>query len=136
MVTVVAADGQPRFLRGLMLDVTARHQAEAALVRQKEELVLAMELASLGRWDFVPTTRHIVLDDALCRLLRTTPEEQGGVSMPVEVYAETFLPDDARELMSGAMTDAVNAPGPEYINQMEHRCRRADGSIAFVCPVC
>jgi PAS domain S-box-containing protein len=132
MVTVAAEDGELRFLRGLMLDVTARHQAEAALVKQKEQLVLAMELASLGRWDFIPATRDIVLDDALFRLLRTTPEQQGGTAMPLELYIDKFMPDDAREVMTGAMNDAVRAPGPVHTNQIEHRCRRADGSIAFV----
>jgi PAS domain S-box-containing protein len=132
MVTVVAEDGDARVLRGLMLDVTARREAQEALIRKKEELILAMELASLGHWEFDATTRHLVFDDAFLRLLRTTADEQGGTSMPVEEYVRRFLPEDATEVMTDALNDALAAPGREHTRQVEHRWRRADGTIAVV----
>ncbi|MBI3784064.1 MAG: PAS domain S-box protein [Deltaproteobacteria bacterium] len=51
-VGVLGADGQPRFLLGISIDITERKQAEEQLRRSKERLQLALRGANDGLWEW------------------------------------------------------------------------------------
>src|SRR5262245_17339497 len=103
-----------------------------SILSASQELNLAMELASLGQWELNPVTRRIAFDDALLRVLRTTVEAEGGRSLLLEDYARRYLPDDAQAVLKVAIQEAVASKGTERTQQVEHRLRRADGTIAYV----
>ncbi len=124
--------GRPTRLVGSHVDVTAQHLTQDALRQQKQGLQLAVELASLGYWDFDPATRRIVCDDGLFTLLRTTAAEQGGAAMPLDVYQRTFIPEDSRRRLVDVMNQALASPGTHQTRQIEHAVRRADGTLGIL----
>ncbi len=133
------AKGKPLRLVGCHIDVTERKAGERALidsrgvlVKQKEELMLAMEMASLGRWNFDPDSRHLILDEAFVRLLRIPDNGGGPLSLPLDDYVSEFLPEDAVAAMTSSLNEAVAAPGRQQTRQLEHRWRRGDGTFAVV----
>ena len=60
--------GRVRRFPGVVLDISARRRAEAALHENAERLRLATESANLGTWDYFPATGELIWSD-LCRAM-------------------------------------------------------------------
>ncbi len=82
--------GQVCRFPGVVLDITARRHAEAALHENSERLRMAIESANLGTWDYFPLTGEIIWSD-LCRAMFGVPPD-GPISLPI--FLEALHPDD------------------------------------------
>jgi len=68
IVTVESENGKPVLLRGLMVDITYRKQAEAALENVLKRLELAIHAANIGIWEYGINDSSLIWDDQMYAL--------------------------------------------------------------------
>ena len=74
IVTVVAEEGAPRWLRGIMVDITAHKQAEIAIQASRDRLNAILQTTIDGYWLVDLKGRLIDANDAAAKMLGYTRE--------------------------------------------------------------
>jgi len=97
IVTVVAENGEPRLLRGLMVDITARKEAEAEVLHLTQRLTLATRTAHIGIWEYEPETGKVVWDRTMYEIFGLSPAQFHGRFEDITAYIH---PDDLAHLQS------------------------------------
>ncbi|MDO8250316.1 MAG: PAS domain-containing protein [Rhodoferax sp.] len=126
IVKVVEENGKPRWLRGLMIDITASKRSEATLRENEERWKLALESTGDGVWDW-----HIPSGEEFFSKRLMEMYGFGEHDLPnrtEELDARTHPSDRAQmDLDRQAHFDDLT---PTYVN--EHRVRCKDGSWKWV----
>ena len=97
-------------------------------------LVDAMEMGRLAYWEFDSEAGQFIFDDAFYTLYGTTAEAEGGYRMSAEDYYQRFVHPDDWSLVRQAgeqSLQALQGPGPKFVNEIEHRVIRRDGEIRY-----
>lgn len=120
-------DGVPSRNTGVVVDITERKMAEAALLAMQADLNLAAEAARMGRWDHSP--------EAGARFWDAQARAIFGISDSTENTAEVFdqliHPRD-RPVVRAAIAATLDPAGDGRIN-MEYRIHRAsDGALRWI----
>ncbi|MEP6489362.1 PAS domain S-box protein [Microcoleus vaginatus GB2-A3] len=76
---------------GVAIDVTRQHQAETALQRSEERLMLALEASGDGLWDWKIETGEVYINSYYQEMLGYKP---GELVMDVNVWNQIIHPDD------------------------------------------
>ncbi|QDV05127.1 Sensor protein EvgS precursor [Planctomycetes bacterium Poly30] len=76
-------------------DITARKNAETALIRMSERLGLATEAAGIGIWEFDLSEKVLSWDDQMYRLYGTDEAKAGA---PQEAWAAAIHPEDQQRI--------------------------------------
>jgi PAS domain S-box-containing protein len=123
LVTVVAEDGQPARLRGVMVDITARHQAETDRANSEVRFQTIFEQAALG----------IALVDMGGILIETNPTLQAMLGYSADelrsmVFADFTHPEDVDADM--ALFEEL-AQGKREFYQLTKRYLRKDGQTVW-----
>ena len=126
VVTVLAEDGRPKQLRGIMVDITARKNVENALRESEERLRLAVQASRVGLWDWDLETNRV-------RYSREWKAQLG--------YEEHEISDDFNEWQSRVHPDEVASALEEVQRYLaapvgglesELRMRHKDGSWRWI----
>ena len=112
--------------------ITARKRSEQALRESQSKLVMAMEMAGLAHWEMDMSTRLFTFDEGMFTQLRTTSAREGGLTIGFDEYLKRFVPAEDRGILRKFAGRAEAATDRRYNAQVEHRIRRADGSIGVV----
>ncbi len=91
IVTVVLEAGEPRWLRGVMIDISGARETADALRRSEEQLSLAIEGAGLGLWDWDIVSGRLDLGGSGIAMLGYDNDE---VSPHYDSWEELIHPDD------------------------------------------
>jgi two-component system, cell cycle sensor histidine kinase and response regulator CckA len=123
LVTVIAEDGQPAQLRGVMVDVTARHQAEEDRASSEIRFQTIFEQATLG----------IALVDMTGALIETNPALRAMLGYNAdELRAMNFIdfthPEDADADL--ALFDELIRGGREFYH-VTKRYLHKDGQVVW-----
>jgi two-component system cell cycle sensor histidine kinase/response regulator CckA len=109
-------------LLAMLRDLTARKQADQALVEAEQRMRFALEAARIGIWDL----------DALTGVLRVSGVVEEQFGLPIGTFGRTFEafvalvhPDDRASVLK-AIADAT-ATGKDF--SVDHRTVRPDGSL-------
>lgn len=124
--------GEPVGIIGVMTDITEQKLAERALELSQQRLAEAMNLASLADWEYDPERSLFIFDDRFFNQLGTSVKAQGGAEMKPETYARKFLYPEDSHLVGRHLADTLSSPTDDFVNQVEHRVIRADGSTGWV----
>ena len=126
IVNVVREDGRPVLLRGFLIDVTARKQADEALRASQDRFLLAVQGSNTGLWIRDLTTNETYLSPRWKSMLGYKASE---IPDTFEEWERRIHPEDrarvlttSREYLSGCL--------PEY--EIEHRLRHKDGSYRWI----
>ncbi len=91
IVTVVPEDGEARWVRGVMVDISATRNTAEALKRSEEKLSLAVEGAGLGLWDWDIDSGELDLGGQGLSMLGYAP---GEVEARFDGWEALIHPDD------------------------------------------
>ncbi len=127
-VAVVAVDGKPVRLRGLLINVTARKQAEEALRESEQRLQLAAKATQVVIWDWDVAADAQTWNESGANVFGWTDITRHAQT--AAWWVERVHPDDRGRVAAGfhAVLD-----DPSRTNwQDEYRFRRQRGDYAFV----
>ena len=126
------AAGRVLRYEGTVEDVTARREAEGALLDSQIKLFEAMDLARIVHWDLDCETETFVFNDPFYAFLATTAEQEGGYRMSPPEYLSRFIHPDDRELVTQTMERSGSNPTSEFLPDAEHRIIRRDGETRHI----
>jgi diguanylate cyclase (GGDEF)-like protein/PAS domain S-box-containing protein len=106
-------------------DVTDRKKGEEILMRSRETLAKAQEIAHIGNWDWNIKTGGLEWSDEIYRIFGFKPQE---FTATYNAFLERLHPDD-RQGVEDAVTGAVAGKAPY---EVEHRIVRPDGEERIV----
>lgn len=125
IVTVESENGKPVLLRGLMVDITYRKQAEAALENALKRLELATHSANIGIWEYGLNDSSLIWDDQMYALYGITQTTFSGT---YEAWQTGLHPED-RERSEHELEIAI-AGGKDF--DTEFRVMWPDQSIHHI----
>ncbi len=117
-------DGNLTGWLGTCLDLTARREAEEALLRSGERFQVAFDNAPIGVALLTADGRWFHVNKALCELLGYTAEELCRLT-----FADVTHPDD---LAANLERSRRQLQGEEWDKRIEKRYIRSDGGIVWV----
>jgi PAS domain S-box-containing protein len=109
-----------------------RIQTERELLKNRQQLEDAMELASLVNWEYDLGSGTLTFDDRFYTLCGTTANREGGSRMSAETYAREFVHPDDRHAVFDEMEKASKSTDPDYLSRREHCIVRRDGEVRNV----
>ena len=125
-------DGSPAKCLGIHQDITERRQSEKKQDSLQSLFSTAIEIASLGPWEYDMARDIFTFNDFFYRIYRTTAEEQGGYEMSSDEYAKRFLHPDDVHLVAEEIQAAIELDEPDLSRQMEHRIIFPDKTTGYI----
>jgi PAS domain S-box-containing protein len=107
-------------------DLTARKQAEQALLASKDRLQLALEATGIGWWQYDPI-QGVVSGDEHANEIFDSPKE----GMTVEKALEKRVHPDDMQRVRAAFYAAIDPADPKHLS-IDYRIRRRDGEVRWV----
>ena len=120
-----------KYIVASIKDITERKQTEDELRRNERKLKLAMDMAKLAYWEYDVSSNLFIFDDRFYKLYGTTADQEGGLKMSPEEYAQKFLPPEESHMVMEEITKALETDDPDFFGQVEHTIIRADGEKRF-----
>jgi PAS domain S-box-containing protein len=119
------AEGNPSWVYGINQDITARKQAEKALVKSRAILSRAQDIAHVGNWAWDLKTNSMQWSDEIFKIFGYKPQE---LQPTYEWLLTRVFPDD-RELFTGSASAAVHE---NKLFNIDYRIITPDGSIHYL----
>jgi len=123
------ASGAPVRVRGVVMDITERKQAEEKVRLSMEKLNEAQRIAQVGNWELDLIGGYLYWSDEIFNLFEIDKAQFGA---SYEAFLNAIHPDD-RERVNQAYTRSLETREPYEI---AHRLRMADGRIKWVYERC
>jgi PAS domain S-box-containing protein len=127
-VTVSAVRGAQGEILGtatIARDISPRRQAERALLKTQQHLLLALDAGAMGTWEWDTTTGKLHVSSQAARLHGFKP---GVIPLDFEQGTTHILPEDM-----GALQERINAmlTDPRH-RTIEYRVRWPDGTVHWI----
>ncbi len=115
------ASGQAVRMIGMMTDISARKQAEAALQANEERLSLALEAGHVGIWEFWPQKNGVYFNPTWYTMLGYAPYE---MPQALETWAQLLHPEDAPRA-NEIVTASIQA-GTDFVVQFRLKTKSGE----------
>ena len=112
-------------LYSIVHDITARKEAQRALLKSEELLRKAQQVGHIGHWEMDLRHDNLYWSDETFRIFGLIPQ---SFSVTYETFMRYVHPDD-REMVNHAFTDTLKQQRPYHI---VHRIVRPDGTLRYV----
>ena len=121
-----------KYIVASIKDITERKQAENELRQNERKLKLAMDMAKLAHWEYDVSSDLFTFDDSFYKLYGTTADQEGGLKMSSEEYAQKFIPPEESNMVMKEIAKALETDDPDFFGQVEHTIMRVDGEKRFI----
>ncbi|WP_019590561.1 PAS domain-containing protein [Thioalkalivibrio sp. ALE20] len=121
-----SAQGEPRRMTGIHVDIQRLKGTEAELRQRENELAEAQRIAHMGNWISDFRSGEIRWSEEVYRIFGLDHDQWGATEA---AFMERVHPDD-RDTVRAAIDASVSGPGVPY--QVEHRILRPDGEVRTV----
>ncbi|PKN77084.1 MAG: hypothetical protein CVU52_02000 [Deltaproteobacteria bacterium HGW-Deltaproteobacteria-10] len=119
--SLIYTDGKPTGLRGAVIDVTQRKQAEEAIRQSAEKYRNIYESAREGIFQSTPNGRYVSVNPAFARMFGyVSPEEM--MDQITSIGSQLYVNSTDRENIRAALAQTG------YVNEFEAQMRRKDGT--------
>ncbi len=119
------ATGRAVRMIGATLDLTARREAEAAIIEAAEQRRLALEAADLGSWDYHFATGELIGDERCFRMLGVI-----AAKLDLDAAIERVLPEDRARLIAAGKAALAGEGDGKF--RLEIRVLWPDGSLRWL----
>ncbi len=126
VVTVTCEDGIPHTVRGVMVDVTDRKQADHALMDTQQRLTQSLEASNTGLWEWNTVTSEVRFSAEWKRQLGYETHE---IADSFSEWESRLHPDDHDRSLAYAKNYLAHPTG--YYSQ-EFRLRHKDGTYRWI----
>jgi PAS domain S-box-containing protein len=127
IVTVVPENGKPKWLRGIMIDITKQKQAELEIITQTRRLTDIIEGTNVGTWEWSVQNGETIFNEKWANIIGYTLSEIQPVS--IQTWVHFTHPDDLK--ISGEMLEKHFSGELEYY-ECEARMKHKDGHWVWV----
>lgn len=128
----IVKEGKTVLIIGSLTDITARKKAEEELHASQLLLINALEMASMGHWEYNVSTDSFTFNDQFYKMLHTSIKEVGSYTMSSTEYAKRFFHPDDYELIVKEIQDSIKTADANYHREFEHRIIFADGEVGTI----
>ena len=128
----IVKDGKTVLMIGSLTDITARKKAEEELQASQLLLISALEMASMGHWEYDVLKDTFTFNDQFYKMLRTSIKEVGNYTMSSIEYAKRFFHPDDYEFIGKEIQHSIKTGDPNYHREFEHRIIFADGEVGTI----
>ncbi len=126
-VTMIRSrDGSPKYLVGMIQDVTAMKAAQKAIRDAEERYHLAVEAANIGVWDNDVRSGRLKFSDGFVRMLGREP---GAIPPTIYSFLDLVHPEDLGWVVTSVDTQTSS---PDGFYEARFRMRHADGSWRWI----
>ncbi len=132
LTPIKGASGKTEYILCFVQNVTEQICSIAALRESEAHLKMATQLAKIGYWELDIHSLMFTFNDQLLDILKVTPEQLGGYSIPVQRYAEDFLIDDTAQIIQDEINLAIETSDPNFSRYLEHRFVDGLGEIRYM----
>lgn len=112
--------------------VHALEDSRTSLRRNRLVLSEALRAGRMGAWVLHVDTMTFEFAGEFFEIFRTTVEDQGGVTMSADEYAERFLPEAVRPIVHEEIARALASDVPDARGTLEHAVVFADGATGHI----
>ena len=99
---------------------------------QQTKMDMVLNLAEMAPWEMDLKTNTFTFDDRFYALYGTSVEQEGGMYMPVEVYAREFLHPADIWMVDESVKKLGKTDDPNFEVTLEHRIFRRDGQVRHI----
>ena len=124
-------EGQPAAI-GVVIDISARKQAETALRTSESKYANALKIIDAADWEYDVLADRFIFNENFYRIFRTTAEAVGGYTMNSAEYARRFVHPDDREIVGAEVKAAIETNDPDFSRTLEHRTVYGDGTTGWI----
>jgi diguanylate cyclase (GGDEF)-like protein/PAS domain S-box-containing protein len=126
MVVNRSSDGHPLRMIGTTTDISERKQAEFALQASQEQLLMVLEGAELGFWDWDILSGKVNRNERWANMLGYTNEETQNTT---QQWTDFIHPEDRQKAWQ-SVADVI--AGNSLAHKLEYRMLHKDGSIRWI----
>ena len=126
------AKDESLYCEGTIGDITARKEAEDALLASQLKLSEAMDLARIVNWEVDLEKKEFIFNDSFYAFYGTTAEREGGYRMSGEEYCARFVHPEDRLTFARAEEKLKACTEAECRYDVEHRIIRGDAEVRDV----
>lgn len=101
----------------------------AQITEHQETLKIVMAMAAIAPWELNLNDEIFIFNDEFYELYGTTADSEGGYSMSVERYSDSFVHLDKVDIVKSAINEVRATDQKDYSQQLEHRIVRRDGQV-------
>lgn len=106
-------------------------KSQETLKKHQKQLQLSAEISGLAFWEYNLKTNLFTFNDTYYKFLATTKDAEGGYTMGIEQYFESFIPYKQRQIVLDVIKEAFTK-NKDYKASFEYEMRKRDGKIIQV----
>jgi PAS domain S-box-containing protein len=114
---------------GITRDISARKQAEEEIKQANQKLNSAMRITRLAFWEMDPALNKLLLNDQFFLLHHTSPEREGGYTLPFETYTRQFIHPEDLPFVVDRISKLLNPENADTTDMYDQRIVCRDGGI-------
>ena len=130
----IASKGNHTWAKSLIsfINITAKKEAEKALLESEAKLEEATKIAKLATWEYDIAAKQFTFNEQFYSLLNTNAEREGGYQMSEKDYIQKFIHPEDADILRREEQKALKTNDPNYSSRFDHRILYTGGEVGNI----